>query len=151
MLRKSHGGKGGADASAVVVADPAEHSPPAPQTQSRQGFQCDGKPGRKAAVLRQVSDVTGSKSASLNAAGKGPQRAGQALEQGRLARPVRADNGAHLARCKGAGKVVHGRAPLLAQRQVFEGDCDHPSAHRVTAQMIPTAIPAAASRPARPR
>ena len=65
--------------------------------------------------------------AEVDVAGERPQGARQALEQGRLARAVRADDGAERRGGKVAVQVVDRGPSLIAERQVLYADGPHGS------------------------
>ena len=81
---------------------------------------------REAAVdldlLRQIGDVRFVEAVAVEAAAERLELADDALEQGRLAGAVRADDGEQRAALDLAGDVMHGGMPVIAERQVVEDD-----------------------------
>src|SRR5579863_1635412 len=137
------------DSPARVLADAAEKTDLAPQP----GADEIKNRNRKAAVdihrLRQIGDVADVETIGEDRAGQGFEDPDNAPEQRRLAGTVGADHREQRAGRDLAIEVMHGRMPVVAQRDVAElqlGGHAHLIASKTTAQRAAATASAAVSR-----
>ena len=93
---------------------------PAPQSHRHHVVEVDRERPVDLGGLRQIGDVLRPHAAELDAAGERLDRADDALEQGRLAGAVRADHRDQRTGIDRAVEMMHGRVPVVAQRQIAE-------------------------------
>ena len=110
------------DGAPACSIEPAPGADLAPQSHGHAVEHRDGKAAVDLDLLRQISDVALVEAVELEAATERLELAHDALEQGRLAGAVRPDNGEKLAARHLAVDVMHGRMPVIAERQVAKGD-----------------------------
>ena len=92
----------------------------APQAHGDHVVDIDRKPAVDVGGLRQVGDVAALEPTQLDAAGERRQLSDDALEQRRLAGAVRTDDRDQGAVRDRAVQMMHGRMPIIAERQIFE-------------------------------
>jgi len=72
--------------------------------------------------LREIGEVAGLEPVEAERAGKWLELPDNALEQGRLAGTVRTHQSEQVVADNLARDVVHGRVPVVAERQIVEAD-----------------------------
>ena len=105
---------------AVLGPDAAEQAFAAPQPHRHHVVDVDREAAVDLGDLRQVGDVLRRQPAAVDAAGQRLDDADHALEQRRLAGAVRADHRHQRAGLDRAVEMMHGRMPVVAQREIAE-------------------------------
>src|SRR5262249_55008572 len=117
----------------------------APQPHGHHVVDVDRKRAVDLGRLRQVGDVLRAQAATLDAAGERLEHTDDALEQRRLAGPIRADHRDQRSGLDRAIEMVHGRMPLVAERNVAElqrrGHRLTPSSPRARCPTAPRSMP----------
>src|SRR5262249_53685817 len=148
---EADGGERLGDAVALTPAHAAEEAGLAPQPGADEVEHRNRKAAVDVDALRQVGDVPVVEAAEIDRAGQRLQNAGEPAKQRRLAGAVGADHGEQRAGSDLAREVMHGRMPLIAERDVAQGDLGrhaHLIAIRTMAHNPALTATAAASRAA---
>ena len=129
QVLQSDRGESVRDLIAIVAVDTVPSADLPPQPHGRAVEHRDGKLLVDRDLLREVGDSRVPQTAELDASAQRPKLAGDALEQGRLAGAVGADDGEQRPGLDVAGHVMNGRMPVVAERRVVEGNRRHASRH----------------------
>ena len=114
--READGGDRLLDRASRAAVDAAEGAGTAPQPHRHHVVDVDGERAIDFGGLREVGDVLRVGITALDAACQRFDHADDALEQRRLARPIRADHGHQRAALDRPVEVVHRRMPVVAKR-----------------------------------